>query len=264
MSATLTLYVPRESPIHQLNPLTKLTAAAFLLVGGLTLPGIWSNYLFFALVILPLAWFSGVLKELVNKTWRVVLPFAISVFLIQGFLWPNGTPIFYIGPFSLKSEGLLFAITSTGRILVVVSSFLWFAFTTRPDFLMIALAERGLPGSLAYILVTTIQIIPYFQGRAATILDAQQARGLVTSGSLRRRFSAIVPLVVPLILGSLVDVEERALAIQARAFNLPGPKTSLIEIRQASWEVYLRLALAAGMLVFILARLFLLYQRIAA
>ena len=31
-------------------------------------------------------------------------------------------------------------------------------------------------------------------------------------------------------------MEERALAIEARAFNHPGSKTSLIEITEAGWE----------------------------
>ena len=124
----------------------------------------------------------------------------------------------------------------TGRILVVVSSFILFALTTRPDTLMLSLVQRGVPGGLAYIIVATIQLVPRIRARAASILDAQRARGLETTGSLRRRLSALVPLVVPLVLSSLVDVEERALAIEARAFNHPGPKTSLIEITEAGWE----------------------------
>jgi energy-coupling factor transport system permease protein len=188
---------------------------------------------------------------LFDKAWRVTLPFAISVFLIQGFFWPQGTPIFWVGPFSLKKEGLYFAIAGTGRILVVVSSFLWFALTTRPDALMTALAQRGFPSSLAYIIAATIQIIPRFQARANTIIDAQRARGLETEGGLLRRLRAVLPLVVPLILSSLVDVEERALAVEARGFSSPNPKTSLIEVREARWEPIFRWTLVAGMVAFV-------------
>jgi energy-coupling factor transport system permease protein len=247
MSDVLSIYVAKESGVHRLNPLTKLSMAGLLLVSGLSVPGIWTNYALFALTVLPLAIWGRVLAELIGKTWKVVLPFAISVFLIQGFLWPGGTPVLYIGPFSLKSEGLIFATTSTGRILMVVSSFIWFALTTRPDRLMTSLAQRGLPSTLAYIIVATIQIAPRFQARATTILEAQQARGLETGGKFSRRVRAIVPLVVPLILSSLVDVEERALAIEARAFNRPGKKTSLVEIPDASWEAAARWMLVLGM-----------------
>ena len=253
MSAALSLFVPRSSGVHRLHPLTKLTITGFLLVAGLVLPGAWTTYALFLMVVLPLAWLGQVLKHLLRISWRVVLPFAISVFLIQGFLWPGGTPLVYIGPFSLKSEGLMFALASTGRILIVVSSFIWFALTTRPDTLMTALAQRGLPASLAYTIVATIQIVPRFQARAATIIDAQRSRGLETEGNMLRRAHAVIPLVVPLILSSLVDVEERALAIEARAFNRPGPKTSLVEIAEALWEPALRWTLfiaAVGVLAF--------------
>jgi energy-coupling factor transport system permease protein len=236
MADAVSLYLPRNSLIHRLHPLTKLSLVGVILVGGLFLPGSWTNYALLVVVLFPLALAARLFRAWGNATWRVALPFAVSVFLIQGFLWPHGTPLVGFGPISLKREGLFFAIASTGRILVVIGSFLWFAFTTRPDILMISLAQRGLPASLAYLIVATIQIVPRFQARAVSIIDAQRARGLETSGNLIQRGRAVLPLVIPLILSSLTDVEERALAIEARAFNHPVPKTSLVEIEEADWE----------------------------
>ena len=247
MAQRSSLFIAQDSGIHRLNPLTKLTITGFLLVCGLFLPGIWTNYFLFVLFIIPLATIAGVLKQLLTASWKIVLPFAISVFLIQGFFWPQGTPVLFLGPLSLKAEGLEFAVASTGRILLMVSSFLFFTLTTRPDHLMNSLSVIGFPANLAYVIVTTIQIAPRFQARAATILDAQRARGLETEGSFLIRVRAVVPLVVPLILSSLVDVEERALAIEARAFNRPGKKTSLIEIAEARWEPALRWMLVVAM-----------------
>ncbi len=236
MSDQFNIYQSRPSRLHRLHPVTKLVLALCLLAAALLLPGLWTNYLLFVFLLLPLARLGQVVGPLLRAVWPPVLPFAVSVFLIQGFIWPGGTPLFGLGPISLKREGLLFGIAAVSRILMLVSSFLLFALTTRPDTLMLSLVQRGVPGGLAYIVVATIQLVPRFRARAAAILDAQRARGLETTGSLRRRFSAIVPLVVPLVLSSLVDVEERALAIEARAFNHPGPKTSLIEITEARWE----------------------------
>jgi energy-coupling factor transport system permease protein len=122
---------------------------------------------------------------------------------------------------------------------------------------MLSLVQRGVPTGLAYIIVATIQLVPRLRARAAAILDAQRARGLETGGNLLRRFRALVPLVVPLVLSSLVDVEERALAIEARAFNQPGPKTSLIEITEAGWERAARWLLVLLVPVFVALRLWL-------
>ena len=253
MTPAFSLFVPRTSTIHRLHPITKLTLALVLLTASLVLPGTWTNYALYLAVLLPLSAAAQVPQKLLTAALRVVLPFAVSVFLIQGFLWPQGTPVLAIGPLSLKLEGLQFAVTSTGRILMVVSSFLFFALTTRPDSLMTALVGRGFPPTLAYIVVTTIQIVPRFQARAEGILAAQRARGLETEGRLTRRLRALLPLVGPLVLGSLVDVEERAIAIEARAFNRPGPKTSLRTIPEADWEPAVRFVLvlaAVGTVVF--------------
>ncbi len=253
MTEAFSLYLPRNSRVHALHPLTKILLVGFLLIGGLALPGIWSTYILLIVLVFPLAAWGRVLQSLLKAPWSIAFPFAISVFLIQGFLWTGGTPLLRIGPLSLKEEGLAFAVASTGRILVVISSFLWFAFTTRPDILMTALAQRGLPASLAYIIVATIQIVPRFRSRAAAIMDAQRARGLETSGRLVQRVRAVLPLVIPLILSSLIDVEERALAVEARAFNRPGPKTSLVEINEAGWEPLARWGIslaAAGVILF--------------
>jgi energy-coupling factor transport system permease protein len=247
MASGFSLYEPRESGLHRLHPLTMLAVVAFCLVAGLALPGPWGPYVVFLLVVLPLAAWGKVLPNLLSGALKITIPFAISVFLIQGLFWTNGTPVFYIGPLSLKAEGLRFAAQSTGRILAVVGSFLLLSLTTRPDALMIALDQRGAPKALTYIVLATIQIAPRFQAKAGTILDAQRARGLETEGGLGRRLRAILPLVVPLVLGSIIDIEERAMALDARAFSRRGPKTSLLVLHDTAAQHVARILLLFAM-----------------
>lgn len=237
--------------MHRLHPMTKLVIAGFSLVLGMVLPGIWWNYAAFALLVVPLALWGRILPELLRAASKVVLPFAISLFLVQGLFWPGGTPVLELGPFSFKEEGLLFAIRGTGRILMVVSSFLLLIFTTRADELMLALSQRGVPNSIAYILLATLQIAPRFQSKANTILDAQRSRGLETEGSLIQRLRALIPLIQPLILGSIVDIEERAIALEVRAFGHAGPKTSMLVLHDTTGQRVFRwlLLLAAVALV---------------
>ncbi len=260
MAEAFSLYLHRPSGLHRLHPLTKLALAGFLLVASLVLPGAAATYVLFGALVLPLAAWGRLLGDLVGRAWRVVLPFAVSVFLIQGLFWHGGRPVLSLGPVSFKAEGLLFATAATGRILLVVSSFLLLALSTRPDALMSALAERGLPGTLTYLVLTTIQILPRFQARAQAILDAQRARGLETEGSLRRRLRALLPLVVPLILGSLVDVEARAIALEARGFSRRGPKTALMTLQDSPAQAALRGALALAAAALVLLRLALLLR----
>jgi energy-coupling factor transport system permease protein len=255
MSDSFSLYTPRESGLHRLHPLTKLALSGFFLVAAVTLPGTWLVYAAFVLLILPLAIWGKVLGPLLRALWPIVLPFAISLFLIQGLFWSGGTPILELGPLSLKREGLLFAARSSGRILLIVSSFLLLSLTTRPDALMLSLAQRGIPKSLTYIILATLQLVPRFQEKAATILDAQRARGLETEGPLLQRARAFLPMIKPLVLGSIVDIEERTIALEARAFGRSGTKTSLLTLPDSTAQTLLRWLLLLAAVALLLAPL---------
>jgi energy-coupling factor transport system permease protein len=240
MSSQFSLFIPRVSGMHRLHPLTKLALAGLGLVLGLFLPGIWLTYAAFVALILPLAMWGKVLQPFINAVLKTVLPFAVSLVLVQGLFWPGGTPVLEVGPLSFKEEGLFFAARGTGRILMVVSSFLLLTFTTRADELMLTLSQNGVPNSIAYIMLTTLQIVPRFQAKANTILDAQRSRGLETEGSLMTRARALLPLVQPLLLGSIVDIEERTIALEVRAFGRPGPKTTLLVLHDTRLQWFAR------------------------
>jgi len=251
---TATLYLPRASGVHRLNPLTKLTLALVAVVAGATLETLPATIAVFAFGLVPLAAWGRILRPFLRICVRVVWPFAVSLYPIQGFFAEGTTILLTLGPFSLKAEGLRIATQLTARLLVGLGAATLLMLTTRPDVLMHSLVRHGLPAQVSYIVVAALQIIPGFQARAQAILDAQRSRGLETEGNLLRRLRALVPLVSPLILGSLMDLEERAIALEARAFTRRGPKTSLAEIPDPTWERALRWALLPLVAVLIVAR----------
>lgn len=251
MTASFSLFQPRDSGLHHLHPITKLMIALGGVAMSLILPGAWGNYLVFVFVILPLAIWGQISRSFLRATLRIVWPFALSIFLIQGLFWSQGTPLFSLGPLSLKEEGVQFAFVSTGRILLLVGSFTLMTMSTRPDALMIALTQRGVPHNIAYVVLSAIQIIPVFRTKADKIVDAQRSRGLETSGNLFTRARSLLPLVEPLILGSILDIEERAIALEARGFGIDAKPTSLLFLRDPVWERIARwliLALVAALL----------------
>ena len=252
---TFSMYVARESGLHKLHPLTKGLLTLLLLTAGLTLPGSWTGYFLVMFIILPLAYWGKIFRNLVRVVLGISLPFVLSVVIIQSLFWGEGTPLFEFWILAPKQEGALFALISVGRIVLVMAGFILFAMTTRPDTLMISLKQVGVPSSLAYIIVTTLQIIPRFQSKASTILDAQRSRGMETEGNLFVRARAVVPIILPLVLGSLVEVEERAIAIEARGFNASKQETSLIEIPDTNTQVMLRRAFFIAMILSIVVRI---------
>lgn len=102
-----------------------------------------------------------------------------------------------------------------------------------------------------------MQIIPRFQHKANTILDAQRSRGLETEGSFLIRTRALLPLVFPLLLGSIVDIEERAIALEVRAFGRSGPKTSLLVLHDTNRQRLIRRLLILVSLGVIALRIYL-------
>lgn len=251
---SLSIYVARESGLHSLNPLTKLVLTLCIMICGVILPGTWTSYWILALVIVPLSLWGNVTRRMFQLVMKVSWPLILSVFLIQTIFWGSGTPLFEIGALSPKLEGVLFALRSSGRILLIMSDFILFSLVTRPDTLMIAMKKAGVPSGLAYIVVTTLQLVPQFVSKANTILDAQRSRGMETQGNLFTRARALLPLVLPLVVGSLMEVEERAIAIEARGFNSKRVETSLLEIPDTENQKRARIGLVVITVILIAAR----------
>lgn len=194
-------------------------------------PGDWTPLLIFAAALLPLALCSGLIRPYVHALWRILAPLAFFLFLLHGLFNPAGaTVIFAVGPLALKQEGVAYAGLMTSRLLCALGASLLLVFTTPPAMLMLGLAHHGAPPALTYIIGATLQIIPLMRARATAIMAAQQARGLETTGAWHVRARALLPMVTPLVLSSLVDAEERAVALEARAFRAPRLKTSLVDL----------------------------------
>jgi energy-coupling factor transport system permease protein len=93
----------------------------------------------------------------------------------------------------------------------------------------------------------SVQTVPAMVERAAQITAAQRARGLDTEGSVWRRIRGIVPIVGPVILGSIAEVEERTMALEARGFTRPGRRTLLWAPADTGPEAMGRWALVLGL-----------------
>ena len=244
----LSIYATGTSRIHRLHPLTKLTAALLLIAAAYLLPGLFTPLALFG-VIVALAYAAEVGGPFLWTSLKALLPITFSLFLIQGILFPppNATPV-QLGPLTLTYEGLAFAFLTATRLLTLSAAMLLLLRTTAPGDLVQALVERGLPRSVGYVLLSALQIAPDMTMRAGAILEAQRSRGLETEGTLRR-LRALPALVGPLIVGALVDTEERAMALESRAFMAQGPKTTLRDIPDTPANHWAR----TGMLLALLA-----------
>jgi energy-coupling factor transport system permease protein len=258
MHERLSFYVKRNSALHRLNPLTKLTLVLGLVSISFISPWYWTSHLLFLIVIIPLSFVGKVSREFFRTFIHLILPAALFLFLMQAFFQPmEGEVIFEFWFLDITVESLMFAFRNAMRISVMVSSFVLFLLTTHPSELMSDLSRRGLAPQFAYVIISTLQILPQMQAKAQTIIAAQRSRGLDTQSNFIRRLRSLGPLVGPLVFGSLVEVEERAIAIEARGFTSTHPKTSLYEIPDTSLDRMLRWLLIGLVILVIAVRLWL-------
>jgi energy-coupling factor transport system permease protein len=190
--------------------------------------GLFGPVLLAVLAVLVPAYMAGVLRALIRTALLLTLPIAVSVLLVNIFFFPGGRDVLIrIGPIAATREGLGFALEILARILAISGAITLYGLTTPPSTLVIDLERRGVSPRLAFVANASVQAVPAMVQRAAQITAAQRARRLDTEGGLLRRIRGILPIVAPVILGSIAEVEERTMALEARGFTRPGKRTLL-------------------------------------
>ncbi|MDI3317575.1 MAG: energy-coupling factor transporter transmembrane component T [Bacillota bacterium] len=247
------LYVPGDSWLHRLDPLTKLglALAAVALVFVLPAPpaslGLW-------LLLAAVLGSAGLLRALLPVLAGAGF-LAVTFFVVQGLVYPgNLHPVLRAGPLVLYREGLLLGLLLALRLFDILTATALLVMATRPSDLVEALVRRGLSPRLGYVIVAVLQVIPAMVATASTILDAQRSRGMETEGSLAVRLRALLPLVTPLVTGSLLAAHERALALEVRGFSARGPRTFLREEAVGRGALLLRGLAALFLLLALLLR----------
>jgi energy-coupling factor transport system permease protein len=242
------------SPYHRLNPFTKAVIATVGSVGAFVLGG-YVGPAAVCVAMLACATLAGVLWRMVRASLLLSLPIAISVVLVSVFTRAGSTVLFEIGPFEATLEGVDFAGQTLVRLLAISLSIGLFAIATDPRAFVLDLERRGVPPRFAFVAVAALDAVPMLVERAATIAESQRARGLDTEGSLRARLRGVLPIVGPVIVTSLTDVEERSLALETRAFSRPGHRELLWAMPDSTPERALRWVLGGSLVVLLALRL---------
>jgi energy-coupling factor transport system permease protein len=196
-----------------------------------------------------------VLRRLLRASLLLSLPIALSVILVSVFTRAGSTVLFAIGPFDATLEGVDFAGQTLVRLLAISLSIGLFVLASDPRAFVLDLERRGVSPRFAFVAVAALEAVPILVERAATIAESQRARGLDTEGSLRARLRGLLPIVGPVIITSLTDVEERSLALESRAFSRPGRRDLLWAMPDTTPERALRWVLVVCLLVLLIARL---------
>ncbi len=245
--------VEKTNKIAALDPVTKiwlvlLYSTGAIILSTISIAGIPMLLIPYLAIIFIVASLSGSFKAFSSAVGKIMI-FAGIILLFQSFLMPGGETLFSLGFLKVSEDGLETGTRLALSILCIASSFLWLFTTTENKEISRALEKSGMNYKACYVFLSTMQMVELLGRNSKTIMNAQQARGVETQGSMMARAKAFMPSLIPLILGAIIGSEDRALALESKGFDVQCKKTHLLDVNKSGNE---GLALTLGVLLLII------------
>lgn len=239
-------FIPKDTVIEKLNPMTKILAVFSLGLGTLFFPGS-SLGLCVILGLFVTAGLAKLLKEFTKVMFGFGIPITIMLMFIQGCYSPkNTTFIADLGFAKVGLEGISYAAKIISTLLVFLGTFYIMNKTTYTGKLVAALTKSGLPPKAGYLVLASMNVVPQMLRRMKVIQEAQAARGVEMGGSLFARVKAYIPLLGPVVMSSLTDAQERGMTLETRGFGITGIKqTTYVEVTKSRTDQIVNIFLIA-------------------
>ena len=220
-------YFAADSPIHRLDPRTKVVAALVIMVSVFFIHGPAQLALGLGLMVLAVALARIPIRRVIESLAPIIVVLVL-LGLFNLFLTTSGDTVATLGVLRITTDGVRAALIYSLRLIIGVLAALLMLFSTTPsqltdafDALLAPLAHVGLPAhELAMVFSLMLRFIPTIADEAAALVDAQTARGgALGEGSPLRRAKAVVPLIVSLLASSLHHANDLSRALDARCYE---------------------------------------------
>lgn len=270
---TLGQYYPADTPIHRLDPRTKIILALLLLITVFLINTCW-GYIIFAVFVAIVAaiskvGFKTVLRGVKPLLFIIIFTFVLNIFFStspmdmkkwdliqfpadkvtvegQNVIIPPDWYLVEWGWFRISVVGLLRAITIAVRLVLLIMATSLLTLTTSPmqltdglESLMNPLRKIGFPvHEMAMMISIAIRFIPTLIDETDRIMKAQTARGAeFDTGNLLVRAKNMVPLLVPLFVSAFKRADELATAMEARCYHGGEGRTKMRVLRMGKEDV---------------------------
>ncbi|MBE7009920.1 MAG: energy-coupling factor transporter transmembrane protein EcfT [Ruminococcaceae bacterium] len=262
---TLGQYFPIDSPLHKMDPRTKILAL-ILLITAIFIAGNPAGYALVTLFTVLVIVLSRVPVKLYFKGLKPIWFVIIFTAALNMFLTP-GTKI-QIGDYTtpVTWEGLLLAGKMALRLVLLIMASSALTYTTSPivltdgiEKLLKPLSKLGVPTyELAMMMSIAIRFIPTLIEETDKIMKAQKARGAdFDSGSVFKRVKAMAPMLVPLFISAFRRADELAVAMESRCYQGGSTRTRLNEICFRKTDVFAALSCLAFLAALIIIKIYL-------
>ena len=242
---TLGQYFPGKSPIHLLDPRTKLIMLVVYIVALFIASG-WVSYglmLVFLLTVIKISTIPA--KSIVRGMKPLVMILVFTGVLNLFFTVGEGEPLVDWWIFTIYTEGITRAVMMVARILMLITGTFLLTYTTSPialtdglEALMKPLARIKVPvHELSMMMCIALRFIPTLIEETDKIMSAQKARGAdFESGSLIDRAKALIPILVPLFISAFRRADELATAMECRCYQGGEGRTKMKLLRYTRWD----------------------------
>lgn len=228
MNISLGQYFPAESPIHRLDPRTKVICGLLYIVCAFLCRGIVA-FCVLTLSAVVLILLSRIPMRIVLRGIRPIVFIMLFTMVINLFFTTGDTLLFEWRFIHIYKEGIYNALFMAVRIIMmIVGTSLFLTYTTTPialtdgiELLLSPLKKLHVPvHEFAMMMTITLRFIPTLVEETEKILRAQKARGTdFESGSLIKRAKAMIPILVPLFVSSFRRADELATSMECRCYH---------------------------------------------
>ena len=257
---TLGQYFPGKSPIHRLDPRTKLIALVVYIV-ALFLAVSWASYGVMLLFLVTCIAISQIPLKALVRGMKPLVFILIFTGILNVFFTPGETELVSFWVIRITLEGVIKAFFMMLRIMMLITGTFLLTYTTSPialtdglESLLGPLKVIRLPvHELAMMMCIALRFIPTLIEETDKIMSAQKARGAdFESGSLMSRVKALVPILVPLFISAFRRADELATAMECRCYHGGEGRTKmkLLRYKLLDYKTFsLTAVLLAGMIV---------------
>ena len=242
---TLGQYFPGKSPIHLLDPRTKLILLVVYIV-ALFMAGGWISYAILFLTLAAVIKISTIPVKSIVKGMKPLVMILIFTGVLNLFFIQDGEPLVNLGFAVITTGGLTRAIFMTVRILMLITCTFLLTYTTSPisltdglESLLNPLNKIKVPvHELSMMMCIALRFIPTLIEETDKIMSAQKARGAdFENGSIIDRAKALIPILVPLFIGAFRRADELATAMECRCYQGGEGRTKMKLLRYTRWDI---------------------------
>lgn len=251
-------YYPAKSPVHSLDPRSKIIISMLFMIAVFAVDDIWRIFAFAVLVVVSILAARIPMVYIVRSTRGVF--FILAVTMLVHLFFTNGEVMFGFGPVAATYQGLQGGVLMSVRLLLVVWLTSLLALTTSParltdgiEYLLSPLQKIKVPAhELALMMTIALRFIPTLINEADKVMKAQMARGAsFDARNPLKRAKSYIPLLIPLFVGSIRRADELAIAMEARCYQGGRGRVRLevLSMSPADWLILIIFSLSVLLII---------------